>query len=119
MALDYMNSVAQILERGQFANSYKFALLRSLAAFGMKPGNGEEPIEVEWLAERFVELFWPLTLRFNIRQATVPDKDPVVMRYIRDEASALGLSPETLLRDYRELCPNLVFEHLKESGVSG
>lgn len=102
MSQDYMNSVAQILERGLFTNSYKFALLRSLAAHGVKPGNGKETIEVEWLAERFVELFWPLTLRFNIRQATVPDKDPVVMRYIRDEAAALGLSPETQLRDYRK-----------------
>jgi len=102
MPLDYMNSVAQILGRGQFTNSYKFALLRSLAAFGLKPGNGEFVVEIDWLAEKFVELFWPLTLRFNIRQATVPDKDPVVMRYIRDEVAALSLSPETPLRDYRK-----------------
>ena len=103
MAMDYMNSIAHILKRGQFTNSYKFALLRSLAAFGLKPGDGEVVVEIDWLAEKFVELFWPLTLRFNIRQATVPDKDPVVMRYIRNEASALVLSPEMPLRDFRKM----------------
>lgn len=105
MALDYMNSVTHILERGQFTNSYKFALLRSLAAYGMKPGKGEV-VEIEWLAERFVEFFWPLTLRFNIRQATVPNNDPVVMGYIRNEAVTLGLSPEMPLRDYQKKHPD-------------
>jgi 5-methylcytosine-specific restriction endonuclease McrA len=107
MAMSYMNSVAHILERGQFTNSYKFALLRSLAAFGMKSGKGETVVKTEQLAENFVKLFWPLTLRFNIRQATVPDKEPVVMRYIRDEASALDLSPETPLRDFQKNYSNL------------
>jgi len=102
MASDYMNSVASILKRGQFTNSYKFALLRSLAKYGEKPGKGEDEVKVEWLAEKFVELYWPLALRFNIRQAIVPDKDPVVMRYIRKEACKHKLNPETPLGEYRK-----------------
>ena len=97
----YMDTVTSILKRGQFANSYKFALLRSLAAFGAEQGSGYETVEHEWLAGKFIEFYWPLTVRFKIRQATVPNKDPVVMRYIRNEKTTLGLSPETSLPKYQ------------------
>ena len=93
MADAYMDAVTSILQRGQFSNSYKFALLRSLAAFGAKQGSGAETVEHEWLADKFIEFYWPLTVRFKIRQATVPNKDPVVMGFIREEKDALGLSP--------------------------
>jgi len=105
------------LERGQFSNSYKFALLRSLAAYGTKSGHGAETIEVEWLAERFIEFYWPLALRFNIRQATVSNRDPVVMHYIRDERDALKLSPEMTLPTYRKKHPKR-YLNLKSKVVS-
>lgn len=97
-----LSTVTQIMDRGQNTNSYKFALLRSLAAFGIQHGNGEEVISREWLAERFIEFYWPITVRFQIRQATVLDKDPVVMKFIRNETNELGLPPEMPLRRYRD-----------------
>ena len=101
-----LNTIVRILDRGQFNNSYKFALLRSLAAFGRDSNSGNVVIKTEWLAGKFIEFFWPLTLRFNIRQATVPDKDPVVMRYIRKEGQKHDLSPETKLDDFRKRFPD-------------
>ncbi len=102
----YMNTVAQVMDRGLNNNSYKFALLRSLAAFGQQRGHGDEFIPYEWLAGKFIEFYWPLTLRFQIRQATVPGKDPVVMRLIRAEAEYADLPPETRLNDYRTRYPD-------------
>jgi hypothetical protein len=101
----YMNTVTQIMDRGQFTNSYKFALLRSLAAFGRQPDSGETILEFEWLAEKFVEFYWPLTLRFNVRQATDPTRDPVVMGDVRTFASNHDLSPETPLKAFRRKYP--------------
>jgi hypothetical protein len=102
----YMNTVAQVMDRGLNTNSYKFALLRSLAAFGQQPGQGDQLIGFDWLAGKFIEFYWPLTLRFQIRQATVPGKDPVVMRLIREEVEAVDLSPETRLSAYQKLHPD-------------
>jgi hypothetical protein len=55
-----------------------------------------------WLAERFVDYYWPLTLRFRVRQATDPTRDPVIMRFIRQEAAELTLSPHALVGEYRK-----------------
>jgi len=106
MAPSYINSAAQIMERGRNNNSYKFALLRSLAAYHLEPGNGAAIIKKHWLAEKFVNFFWPITIHFQLRQATVPDKDPVVMKYLRSEASALNLSPELPLKKFCEEHPD-------------
>ena len=106
MTIAYMTAVSQIVDRGRNTNSYKFALLRALAAFGKQPGSGAVTVSREWLAERFIEFYWPITLRFQIRQATVPDKDPVVMRLIRAARSELKFSPETRLKDFRKRHPD-------------
>lgn len=108
-----MSSVERILERGQFTNSYKFALLRALAAYGKEPGTGEVIVETEWLAEQFISYYWQLAVRFNVRQATVPDKDPVVMKYIRAMVDQRGLSPETRLTDFKKNSPNEYFRLAK------
>jgi diadenosine tetraphosphate (Ap4A) HIT family hydrolase len=102
----YMDVVSRILRRGSFSNSYKFALLRSLATFGEKEGSGYERISTDWLAERFVEFYWPLTLLFRLRQENNPSKPPIVMREIKKEALALGLSPETKISVYKREHPD-------------
>jgi hypothetical protein len=102
MTTSYMNAVALIMRRGSFSNSYKFALLRSLSRFGKLQGSGEERVPIEWLAERFIEMYWPLTLNFRLRQETDPTKPPIIMKEIKSEATALGLSPETKLATYRD-----------------
>ena len=101
MADPYLTTAVQIMTRGRNTNSYKFALLRSLAAFGISPGLDAATVSLERLAGQFLKFYWPITLRFQIRQASVPDRDPVVMRLIREERAALGLSPETGLEDFQ------------------
>jgi hypothetical protein len=95
----YLRSALQILDRGLKTNSYKFALLRALADAGER-GLASNVIGFEWLAERFVSYYWPLTVTFRVRQATDPTRDPVVMRFIRQEVAALGLSSNTRLQNY-------------------
>lgn len=66
------------------SNSYKFALLWALSDFG-KQKPTIDSINFEWLAERFIGYYWPLTVEFRVRQATDASRDPVVMRFIREE----------------------------------
>ena len=101
MGNSYLSSVARIMDRGLTANSYKFALLRALVAEVKLPGIEPLVIDNSQLAHRFIGLYWPLTLRFKIRQATVPGKDPVVMRYIRKAISDAGSTEEISVEDYR------------------
>jgi 5-methylcytosine-specific restriction endonuclease McrA len=57
------------------------------------------------LAEQFVERYWQLALLFRVRQATVPDKDPVVMRLIRKEQARLTFSDQLSVHQYRKRYP--------------
>ena len=99
---DYLSSVARILDRGTNTNSYKFALLRTLIRLTQSPESAAIAIGRGHLAEEFVRLYWPLTLRFKIRQATVPDKDPVVMRLIREAVARCRASEDIELRRFQK-----------------
>jgi hypothetical protein len=101
---EFLNSVLQILDYGLKTNSYKFALLRALADYG-EQGATEDLLARLWLAQKFVEYYWPLTLTFRVRQATDPTRDPVIMRFIRQEAIGLSLSPNCQVREYRRKHP--------------
>ena len=105
MANTYMEAVSQMLRRGYFSNSYKFALLRSLSDFGSSPEGGQK-ISIDKLANKFIEYYWPLTLLFKLRQETDPTKPPIVMKEIKQVADALGLSPETKLETFRKKHPD-------------
>jgi len=97
---EYLTSILQILDYGLKTNSYKFALLRAMADYG-EQGPADDLITRRWLAQRFVEYYWPLTLTFRVRQATDPTRDPVIMRFIRQEATELSLSPSCQVHKYR------------------
>jgi hypothetical protein len=86
------SNIVRILEYGLKTNSYKFALLRSLAEIAQETTQ-HRPIPYQSLAEKFLNYYWPLTILFRIRQATDPTRDPVVMKFIRREAEGLKLSP--------------------------
>jgi hypothetical protein len=101
---DYLTSILQILDYGLKTNSYKFALLRGLADYG-EQGASDDFITRRWMAQRFVEYYWPLTLMFRVRQATDPTRDPVIMRFIRQEAAELHLSPNCQVQKYRREYP--------------
>jgi len=101
---EYLSSILQIVDYGLKTNSYKFALLRALADYG-EQGASDDFVTHHWLAQRFVEYYWPLTLTFRVRQATDPTRDPVIMRFIRQQATELSLSPNILVREYRRKYP--------------
>jgi 5-methylcytosine-specific restriction endonuclease McrA len=97
-----MQTVTRVVDRGLKTNSYKLALLRSLVAIVCRSNSTSLRITRTDLAEQFVERYWPLALLFHIRQATVPDKDPVIMRLIRREQGRLKFPETTSLHRYRK-----------------
>lgn len=57
----------KIFDEGQFVATYKFALLVALIEIAIERGDdsgAELEIRLEWLAERFVELYWGHTREF-------------------------------------------------------
>jgi hypothetical protein len=95
MANSLMQTVTRVVDRGLKTNSYKLALLRSLVAIACRSNSAPLRVTRFDLAEQFVERYWPLALLFRVRQATVPDKDPIVMRLIRKEQARL-MFPDTI-----------------------
>ena len=102
---NYLNSITQVIDHGLKTNSYKFALLRALADYGSQRPTSDR-ITFEWLADRFLAYYLPLTVTFRVRQATDPTRDPVIMRFIRAEVSALGLGPTCRFQDFRDKHPD-------------
>jgi hypothetical protein len=100
-----MQTLTRVVDRGLKTNSYKLSLLRSLVAITNRSSCAPLRITRLDLAEQFVEQYWRLALLFHVRQATVPDKDPVVMRLIRAEQARLRFSDETTVRDYQRRFP--------------
>jgi len=79
-----LETVSRIIRTGQNSNSYKFALLRALAHIASRETSNPKTISRDRLAECFVAFYWDLTLKYHVRQGTNPDKDPRVMRLIRN-----------------------------------
>jgi 5-methylcytosine-specific restriction endonuclease McrA len=100
MVPEYLSTVLQVLDRGLKTNSYKFALLRALADHGTQD-RPAGTVTFDWVAERFISYYWPLTVTFRVRQATDPTRDPVIMKFIRLEITELGMPPSTRLNEYR------------------
>jgi hypothetical protein len=105
MADSLMQTVTRVVDRGLKTNSYKLALLRSLVAIACRSRSAPLRVTRFDLAEQFVQRYWPLALLFRVRQATVPDKDPVVMRLIRKEQGRLMLSDTLSVHKYRSSYP--------------
>ena len=100
MMPEYLQTAVQILDRGLKTNSYKFALLRALADHGER-NRAADIVTFEWIAGRFLTYYWPITITFRVRQATDPIRDPVIMKFIRQEVTQLGLPSSTRLSDYQ------------------
>jgi hypothetical protein len=115
---DYLKNIVRILEYGLNTNSYKFALLRSLAEIGRETPQIDR-VPYTSLAEKFLKYYWPLTILFRIRQATDPTRDPIIMKFIRREAEELQLSPYTFLEDYRREYPDRYAEVLSRCSQRG
>lgn len=95
-----LETVSRIIEAGQNSNSYKFALLRALADIASRDLRNPGTISRERLAECFVAYYWDLTLKYHVRQGTNPDKDPRVMRRIRDLLTSGTISEKTSIEAF-------------------
>ena len=95
----HLQTIVQILDRGLKSNSYKFALLRALADAGQNLKTNI--IGFDWLGERFIEYYWSVSVNSRVRQATDPTRDPVIMRFIRQEVADLKLTSTTHPADYK------------------
>ncbi len=59
--LVFLTRFQKILDEGQFVATYKFALLIALIELAIERGNDSGvPLEIklDWLAEKFIELYW-------------------------------------------------------------
>ena len=96
-----LETVSRIILLGQNSNSYKFALLRALAQLASRETTNPRTISRERLAECFIAFYWDLTLKYHVRQGTNPDKDPTVMRLIRDLLDTQRISEKTTLQGFQ------------------
>ena len=94
----YITALYQIVAVGQKTNSYKFALWRALAHLAPT----RSMISKLDLSQLFVEYYWPLELQYHIRQGTDPDKDPIVMKRIRELAVSGTIALGETFRDFQK-----------------
>ena len=79
----YTTALYKIVAVGQKTNSYKFALWRALASLAPSTDKRSPKISKDNLAPLFLEYYWPLELKYHIRQSIDPARDPIVMVRIR------------------------------------
>ena len=97
----YVAVLYQIVAAGQKTNSYKFALWRALAHLAPTAS----VISKLDLAPLFLEYYWPLQNKYHIRQGIDPDKDPVVMRRIRELSNTGTIAQDDSLKNFRKKSP--------------
>jgi hypothetical protein len=101
----YISALYEIVTRGRNANSYKFALCRALARLAPTTDEESPKISKYDLSPLFVEYYWPLEIKYHIRQSIDPDKDPVVMKLIRQLANAGTITHGEALNDFQRRAP--------------
>jgi len=101
----YINTLYQIVAAGQKTNSYKFALWRALARLTPTTDEAKPDISKHDLAPLFLEYYWPLEVKYHIRQGIDPDKDPVVMKRIRELMNAGFIRHGDSLADFQKHWP--------------
>jgi hypothetical protein len=101
----YIGTLYQIVAAGQKTNSYKFALWRALARLALSTSEAKPEISKHDLAPIFLEYYWPLEVKYHIRQGIDPDKDPVVMKRIREMVEERSIFHGESLRDFQRRMP--------------
>jgi hypothetical protein len=102
----YVSVLYEIVKRGLNANSYKFALWRALARLAPDTGDTSLKIFKRDLSSLFLEYYWPLELKYHIRQSIDPDKDPIVMKLIRELEFAGTIRQGETLADFKRRMPD-------------
>src|SRR5215471_3820881 len=101
----YVSVLYEIVTRGLNTNSYKFALWRALVRLGSVKDGQNSIISKAELASLFLEYYWPLEVKYHIRQSTDPDRDPIVMVRIRQLMKQGKIIQGALLKDFKKRMP--------------
>jgi hypothetical protein len=101
----YINVLHQIVAAGQKTNSYKFALWRAMARLAPLTDETQPTISKHDLSPLFLEYYWPLEVKYHLRQGIDPDKDPIVMKRIRDLLKTKTVAHGEPLQDFRKRLP--------------
>jgi HNH endonuclease len=102
----YVSVLYEIATRGLNTNSYKFALWRALARLAPATDERSPKIFKRDLSTPFLEYYWPLEVRYHIRQGIDPDKDPIVMKLIRQLAFAGVIMEGETVADFKNRTPD-------------
>jgi HNH endonuclease len=102
----YVSVLYEIVTRGRNANSYKFALWRALAALAPRTDERSPAISKHELSSLFLEYYWPLEIKYHIRQGIDPDKDPIVMVRIRELLKSEKITQGETLREFQKRMPD-------------
>jgi len=102
----YVSVLYEIVTRGLTTNSYKFALWRALARLAPATDETSPTIFKHELSPLFLEYYWPLEIKYHIRQGIDPDKDPIVMKLIRKLAYTGTIMQGEGLANFKNRMPN-------------
>jgi HNH endonuclease len=102
----YITVLYQIVAAGQKTNSYKFALWRALASLAPTTNAGNPQLSKRDLSPLFLEYYWPLDVTYHLRQGIDPDKDPIVMKRIRQLMEAGTITHGETLRHFEKRAPS-------------
>jgi hypothetical protein len=101
----YLSMLYEIVTKGRNTNSYKFALWRALASLAPTTDKRSPTISKRDLSTLFLEYYWPLEVKYHIRQGIDPEKDPIVMVHIRKLLKEEKISEGESLRDFQKKLP--------------
>src|SRR5450759_3777777 len=101
----YITALYEIVKTGHKTNSYKFALWRALASLALNTNERSPKISKHDLSPLFLEYYWPLEVKYHIRQGTDPDKDPVVMGLIRQLIKDGKITQGDTLKNFQKRMP--------------
>jgi|TARA_Y100000294_G_C8555857_1_gene337165 5-methylcytosine-specific restriction endonuclease McrA len=91
----YIWTVNAILDRGSFTTTYKFALLRALADWGKSTPRGNNTITLVELAEKFIQYYWNLSMKFKIKE------NNYVMKEIKKVCERCNQSQGAILDNFK------------------
>jgi hypothetical protein len=101
----YITALHEIVTRGRNANSYKFALWRALASLAPSTSETSPVISKHDLSPLFLGYYWPLEVKYHVRQGIDPDKDPIVMVLVRKLMSDGKITHGETLKDFQRRMP--------------
>lgn len=101
----YIAALHEIVTKGRNTNSYKFALWRALARVAPITDKRNPKISKHELAALFLEYYWPLEIKYHIRQSIDPDKNPIVMKLVRQLMTDGKIDQGETLKEFQKRIP--------------